>query len=109
MVPYCAPLLADLFLYSYEADFIQGLFKKKEKKLARSFDYSFCYIDDVISFNSSRFIDYVHLIYRKELEIKNTTETDTEKSVSYLDLFQYIDNGGQPSIFTTNVITSTFQ
>jgi hypothetical protein len=33
----CAPLLADLFLYSYEADFIQGLLKKIEKKLARSF------------------------------------------------------------------------
>jgi hypothetical protein len=25
----CAPLLADLFLYSYEADFIQGVPKKK--------------------------------------------------------------------------------
>jgi hypothetical protein len=30
----CAPLLADLFLYSYEADFIHGLLKKNEKKLA---------------------------------------------------------------------------
>jgi len=30
----CAPLLADLFLYLYEADFIQGLLKKNEKKLA---------------------------------------------------------------------------
>jgi hypothetical protein len=29
----CAPLLADLFLYSYEADLIQGLLKKNEKKL----------------------------------------------------------------------------
>ena len=29
----CAPLLADLFLYSYEADFIQGLLNKSEKKL----------------------------------------------------------------------------
>ena len=27
----CAPLLADLFLYSYEADFIQGILKKNEK------------------------------------------------------------------------------
>ena len=26
----------DLFLYSYEADFMQGLIKKNEKKLARS-------------------------------------------------------------------------
>ena len=30
-------LLADIFLYSHEADFIQGLLKKNEKKLVRSF------------------------------------------------------------------------
>jgi hypothetical protein len=41
----CAPLLANLFLYSYEADFIQGLLKKKEQKLARSFNNMFRYID----------------------------------------------------------------
>ena len=28
----CAPLLADLFLFSYEADLIQGLLKKNEKE-----------------------------------------------------------------------------
>ena len=27
----CAPLLAELFLYSYEADFIQGLLKKNKR------------------------------------------------------------------------------
>jgi hypothetical protein len=37
MATNCAPLLTDLFLYSYEADFIQGLLTKNEKKLARSF------------------------------------------------------------------------
>jgi hypothetical protein len=35
----CAPLLADLFLYSYEADFMQELLKENEKKLARSFNF----------------------------------------------------------------------
>jgi hypothetical protein len=44
----CAPLLADLFFYSYEADFIQGLLKKNEKKLARCFNFTFRYIDDVL-------------------------------------------------------------
>ena len=44
----CAPLLADLFLYSYEAEFIQGLVQKGEKKLAQSFNFTFRYIDDVI-------------------------------------------------------------
>ena len=41
-----APLLADLFLYSYEADFIQGFLKKNEKKLARSLNFMFRYIDN---------------------------------------------------------------
>ena len=29
----CAPLLADLFLYSYDADFMHRLLKKNEMKL----------------------------------------------------------------------------
>jgi hypothetical protein len=66
----CAPLLANLFLYSYEADFIQGLLKKNEKKLARSFNFKFRYIDDVLSLNNSRFGDFVDRIYPIELEIK---------------------------------------
>ena len=55
----CALLLADLFLYSYEADFLQGLFKENEKKLARSFNFTFRYIDDVLSLSNSRFGDFV--------------------------------------------------
>jgi hypothetical protein len=37
----CAPLLADLFLYWNGADCMQGLLKKDEKKLARSFNFTF--------------------------------------------------------------------
>ena len=55
----CAPLLADLYLYSYEADFIQGPLKKNEKKLARSFNFMFRYIDDVLSLNNSKLGDFV--------------------------------------------------
>jgi hypothetical protein len=69
-------LLPDLFLYSYEADFIQGLLKKNEGKLARSFNFTFRYIDDVLSLNNSRFGDFVDRIYPIELEIKDTTHTD---------------------------------
>ena len=77
----CAPLLSNLFLYSYEADFIEGLLKKSEKKLSRSFNFTFRYIDDVLSLNISRFGDFVDRIYPIELEIKDTT--DTHRSASY--------------------------
>jgi hypothetical protein len=89
----CAPLLADLFHYSYEADFIQGLLKKNEKKLARSFNFTFRYIDDVLLLSNSRFGDFVDRIYPIELEIKDTTDTD--RSASYLDLHLEIDSEGR--------------
>ena len=41
----CVGLLTDLFLYPYEADFMQRLLKKNEKELARSFNFTFRYID----------------------------------------------------------------
>jgi hypothetical protein len=63
----CVLLLTDTFLYSYEADFIQGLLKKNGKKLARSFNFTFHYMDDVLSLNNSRFGDFVDRIYPIEL------------------------------------------
>ena len=46
----CAPLLADLFLYSYENEVLDKLIKEGKRKLARKFNLSYCYIDDLISF-----------------------------------------------------------
>lgn len=89
----CAPLLADLFLHSYEADFLQSLLDKKDLRLAQSFNFTFRYIDDVLSLNNSRFGDFLHLIYPKELEIKDTT--DSERSASYLDIHLEIDSQGR--------------
>ena len=77
MATYCALLLADLFLLSYEADIIQGLLKKNKKKLARSFNVTFLYIDDVISLNNFRVGDFVDRIYPIELEINYITDTDS--------------------------------
>ena len=36
----CAPLLADLFLYSYESEFLDKLINKGKRKLARKFNLS---------------------------------------------------------------------
>ena len=47
-----ASLLADLFLYSYENEFLDKLIKEGNRNLARKFNLSYCYIDDLISFNN---------------------------------------------------------
>ena len=48
-------LLADLFLYSSEADFIQGLLKSGKKQVAQSFNFTYRYTDDVLSLSNSKF------------------------------------------------------
>ena len=47
----CTPLLADLFLYSSESEFLDKFIKEGKRKLARKFSLSYHYIDDLISFN----------------------------------------------------------
>ena len=66
----CAPLLADLSLRSYEASIIEGILKKNEKKLTRSFNFTFRYIDYVLSLNNCKFGDFIDHIYPIEIEIK---------------------------------------
>ena len=80
----CAPLLADIFLYSYEAEFIQSLLSAGKKRLASQFNFTYRYIDDVLSINNPDFENYLGQMYPTELEIKDTTESNT--SASYLDL-----------------------
>ena len=89
----CAPLLADIFLYSYEADFVQSLLSTGKKHLASRFNLTYRYIDDVLSINNQEFENYLGQMYPAELEIKDTTESTT--SASYLDLLLSIGRDGQ--------------
>ena len=88
----CAPLLADLFLYSYEAEFLQSLYKSGSKKLARRFNNTYRYIDDLMSLDNPGISNYLPHIYPDELEIKETTESTN--SASYLDLYLQVGSNG---------------
>ena len=78
----CAPLLADLFLYSYENEFLDKLIKEGKRKLARNLSYR--YTDDLMSFNNKRLKEFISDIYPKELTISETTESTS--IAPYLDL-----------------------
>ena len=81
----CSPLLADLFLYSYENEFLDKLIKEGKRKLARKFNLSYRYIDDLISFNNKRFKEFISDIHPKEL-------TESTSVASYLNLLFIRDN-----------------
>ena len=89
----CAPLLADIFLYSYEADFIQYLLSAEKKQLASRFNLTYRYIDDVMSINYPEFENYLGQMYPAELEIKDITESTI--SASYLDVLLSIGRDGK--------------
>ena len=80
----CAPLLADLFLCSYENELLDKLIKEGKRKLAGRFNLSYRYIDDLISFNYKRFKEFISDIYPKELTISETTESTS--AASYINL-----------------------
>jgi hypothetical protein len=63
------------------------------KKLSRSFNFTFRYIDDVLSLNNSKFWWFCwshqpHWAWNKDA-------TDTDRSASYLDLHLEIDSEGR--------------
>jgi hypothetical protein len=88
----CAPLLADLFVYSYESEFLQKLVKDTTIHEAGAFNFTYRYIDDVLSINNSRFAEFLPLIYPPELEDKETTVTAS--SASFLDIYLEFDDSG---------------
>ena len=86
-----APLLADLCLYLYEAEFVQSLLKAGKKHLAQQFNFTYRYIDDVMSLKNTTIAEYLDFIYPIKLEIKEIMETAAASS--YFDCYIYIDNG----------------
>jgi len=91
----------------YCMNYLFSVISNCKDSLARSFNFTFRYIDDVLSLNNSRFCDFVDRIYPIELEIKDTTDTD--RSASYLDLHLEIDSEGRlRTKFTTKEMISIF-
>ena len=78
-------MLAHLFLYS----FLESLVGSGNRKLARSFNLCYGYIDDLIVLNNKKLIDYVRDIYTSELNVEKANRSD------YLDLTFIIGNNNR--------------
>ena len=69
------------------SEFIQSLLRSDKKTTAKSFNFTYRYIDDVLSLNNPNFGDYLEVIYPTELEVKDTTE-----SINQLHIWIYNSN-----------------
>ena len=86
----CAPLLANLFLFFYEYRYMKNLIKSNTI-IARRFNNTMRYIDDLLVLNNNSFDDAIKNIYPSELQLKKTTESPN--TLSYLDILITIENG----------------
>ena len=89
----CTALLADLFLYSFENGFLDNMMKSGHRRLSRSFNLSYKYIDDLIVFNNKKFLDYLKEIYPSQLTVEKANKSD--HLADYLNLTFIIDSGGK--------------
>ena len=58
----CAPLIADLFLYCYESEFMLELSKTKQVDLINCFNLTSRYNDDIHNLDNPLFEQYIHKI-----------------------------------------------
>ena len=87
----CAPLVADLFLFCYERDFMLSLSDYNQTGITESFNPTFRYLDDLLNIDNPYFEQMVGQIYPTELQLNKANSSDTE--APFLDLNLSITNG----------------
>ena len=80
----CAPLIADLFLYCYEWEFMSDLQKSKRFDLIDMFNDTSRYLDDIFTIDNPEFEKNISDIYPAELQLNIANTSD--KETSFLDL-----------------------
>ena len=86
----CAPLVADLFLFCYERDFMMFLSGDKQADVIDAFKTTFKYLDHILNINNVYFDNMVCQIYPSELQLNKANTSDTESA--FLDLHLSISN-----------------
>ena len=86
----CAPLVADLFQFCYERDFMMSLSADKQADVIDTFNTTSRYLDDILNINNVYFDNMVSQIYTSELQLNEANTSDTE--AVFLDLHLSISN-----------------
>ena len=87
----CSPLVADLFLFCYERDFMLSLSEDNKSDVIEAFNSTSRYLDDLLIIDNDFFDSMVNRIYPSELQLKKANVSDTEASC--LDLHLSISYG----------------
>ena len=87
----CAALVADLFLFCYERDFMKFLSPENQADIIEAFNSTSRCLDDLLNIDNIYFEQMVNRIYPAELQLNKANSSDTEEQ--FLDLNSSISNG----------------
>ena len=82
----CAPLVADLFLFSYERDFMLSLSEDNQSGVIEAFNSTSRYLDDLLNIDNNFFDSMVNRTYPSELQLYKANVSDADASFSDLRL-----------------------
>ena len=74
----CAPLVADLFLFCYERDFMTSLSDGNQADITEAFNSTSRYLDNHLNIDNPYFEGMVNQIYPPELQLNKANTSDTE-------------------------------
>ena len=74
----CAPLVAYLFLFCYERDFMMSLSDYKQADVINTFNTTSRYLDAIVNINYVYFDNMVSQIYPSEFQLNKVDTSDTE-------------------------------
>ena len=86
----CAQVVANLFLFCYERDFMMSLSDDKQADINDTFNITSRYLDNILNINNVYFDNMVSQIYPAELQLNKANTSDTE--AAFLDLHLSISN-----------------
>ena len=74
----CASLVANLFLFCYERDFMMSLSDDKLAYIIDAFNTTSRYLDDILNINIVYFDNMVSKIFPSELQLNKANTSDTK-------------------------------
>ena len=87
----CAPLVADLFLFCYQREFMMSLSADKDAEITEDFKSTSRYLDDMLNIDNTYFHGNFKQIYSSERLLNEANSSDTE--APFLDLHLTISDG----------------
>ena len=87
----CTPLVADLFLFRFERDFMISLSDNNQADIIEALNSTSSYLDDLLNIDNPYFERMVNQIYPPELQLNKANTSDT--LAPFLDLHLSFSDG----------------